>query len=543
MSKSGIDYSTQIFESLPENAKQYFHARSEERIEDLCYTLNFQQKLWRNLNLLRLYPLLSITYLNSNEMVCVVVDGEHRIYRGPGFQWVVGITDELVRKYVVGEDIDFGPTKIIYVQPGTLKFAQMRNTGRPLLLGPGMHYFNDINLFLGSEISMNFHGDNQVLKCDPIGAFQFVFVKVGSEAIITNRDGSLRIVGPGLHFIQAPDSLKTFVSVQQEHLRFGTILNGQRFMTADNIELNITASLFYRITDVCTMFTSRIKDINDLQETLLSQAVATLLTIIRSENFQGIGKKGQTTAMNRDAKDGMQNTPVYGFDETDDHPIPATAVVATPMNALSKGTEALATLTMGFQNIIQDAEPQFRRLMDANFGRSGIEIQSLRIEQIEFADPIMQKHVAEFATTNTKLLSQQQAIQVQRAVQVAEAERDAAAKLIKSRAEADMKLLMTDADNEIRIKTAKSEAENSRIRTEADARNKTILAQAEADAKLKIGEAELAIMERQNAMPNAQLRILTEAQKSVLQGVTKVIYTDQQSMLLKPYLAMPDNTV
>ena len=38
---------------------------------------------------------------------------------------------------------------------------------------------------------------------------------------------------------------------------------------------------------------------------------------------------------------------------------------------------------------------------------------------------------------------------------------------------------------------------------------------AEAEAKRKIGLAELEILERQNAMPNSQLRIIAEAQKEV----------------------------
>jgi hypothetical protein len=34
--------------------------------------------------------------------------------------------------------------------------------GKPLLLGPGMHYFNDLNLAVGNEIDMNFKGNNQI---------------------------------------------------------------------------------------------------------------------------------------------------------------------------------------------------------------------------------------------------------------------------------------------------------------------------------------------------------------------------------------------
>ena len=36
--------------------------------------------------------------------------------------------------------------------------------GKPLLLGPGMHYFNDLNLVVGNEIDMNFKGDNLIVS-------------------------------------------------------------------------------------------------------------------------------------------------------------------------------------------------------------------------------------------------------------------------------------------------------------------------------------------------------------------------------------------
>lgn len=141
----------------------------------------------------------------------------------------------------------------------------------------------------------------------------------------------------------------------------------------------------------------------------------------------------------------------------------------------------------------------------------------------------MQKQVSEFAMTNTRLTSQQLTIQAQRAIRVAEAERDAATMMIASRAEADKKLLLMEAENKITTRNATAEAEN-----------RLILADAEARAKLRIGEVELLLMEKQNAMPNAQLRIFTDAQKAVLQGVVKVVYTDQQSLLMKPFLNQPD---
>jgi len=474
--------------------------------------------------------------LNSNEFCCAIVNGEHRIYQGPGFHFVVGVTDRIVSRSVIGEDINFGPIKIIYVKPGSLKFAVLRNTGEPKLLGPGMHHFNDLNLEIGREISMNFQGNNECLKCDDAGAFQFVFVKTGSAAIVIRRDGQLDVLSTGLHFIQAPDTLKTFVSIQQEHFKFGTADSHQSFLSADNVELHINATLFYRVVDVRALYTNRIKDEKDLFDTLHSQAMATLLTIIRSETFQSLGKKQQTKAMQSTLHDDFNAS---AEEKKDSFVAPIAIVEAVPIQQdqklppmKGKTEDALQEVTMGFQHIIHDAEPQFQRMMQSNFSRSGIEIQSLRIEQIEFADKEMQKQVSSFAMTNTKLISQQQTISAQRAIQVAEAERDAATLRIKTQAEADKLLMMTETENEIKIKTARAQAENQ-----------IILAEAEAQAKLKVGEAELQIMERQNAMPNAQLRIVTDAQKAVMSGIQKIIYTDQQSLLLKPYLAIPDSSV
>lgn len=112
---------------------------------------------------------------------------------------------------------------------------------------------------------------------------------------------------------------------------------------------------------------------------------------------------------------------------------------------------------------------------------------------------------------------------------VAEAERDAAAMLIGSRAEANKKVLTMEAENQVLIAKAKAEAENM-----------LILAEAQAQSRLKVAEVELQIMERQNNMPHAELRIFTEAQKEIFSNVQKVVYTDQQSLMLRQFYNLPD---
>jgi len=395
-----------------------------------------------------------------------------------------------------------------------------------------MHYFNNLQLTLGNVIELTFDGENRVIKCGPQGAFTFVFVKAGCNGLVILRDGTLKVMEPGLHFLQAPDCLKTFVSVQQEHFTFGTRDAGQCFLTADNIELHLNATLFYRVTDVVTLFTQRIKDERSLHETLHSQALSTLLTIIRSEAFQAIGQRKQVKSMQRTLHSDI-NQEQHGDDAAEDVVV-ATAVPsapsAPPTTAATKPDSRVeAELMLGFQNIVHDAEPRFQSMMRQNFSSSGVEIQSLRIEQIEFSDKNYQREVSNFALTNSKLQSQQQSISAQRALQVAEAERESATLLIRKRAEADSKLLTAQTDIDIKIRLAKSEAEQT-----------IILAESQALAKIKVGEAEIMLQEKQNKMPFAELRIWTDAQRATFSNAEKIIYTDQQSLLLKPYLNLPD---
>lgn len=54
-----------------------------------------------------------------------------------------------------------------------------------------------IIIIISIIIIMNAVGNNEVVRCDTAGAFQFVFVKAGSVAIVILRDGSLSVFPPG----------------------------------------------------------------------------------------------------------------------------------------------------------------------------------------------------------------------------------------------------------------------------------------------------------------------------------------------------------
>jgi hypothetical protein len=299
------------------------------------------------------------------------------------------------------------------------------------------------------------------------------------------------------------------VSIQQEHFKFGSCDQGTPvFLTADNVELHVHATLFYSISDVKKVYSTSIKDSNDLYETLHSQAMATLMTIIRSENFSNIGKRKMDVSLNTASKGMEKIVNPYAEEKNTDvnaYPILTTASVVptAPLSLASTmpSKDTLDDVTVGFQSIIHDAEPRFRETMQLNFGdRIGITIQSLRIEKIEFADKTIQKQVSEMAMTYTRLSAQEATISAQRKVEVAQAERESATQIIKAKMEADKKMITQDNENEMTIRktrienelllqSANTKAEATKIETTAHASNKLTMASAAAKAALEIGNA------------------------------------------------------
>jgi hypothetical protein len=164
----------------------------------------------------------------------------------------------------------------------------------------------------------------------------------------------------------------------------------------------------------------------------------------------------------------------------------------------------------------------------------------------------MQKQVSDLAVTYTKLSAQEATIAAQKKVQLAEADRDAAAQLIKAKADAQRSIIAANAtnettknrvrtDNEVLLETTRAKSEASQVEADTEARNKLAIAAADAQTIVQIGEAEVKILRLKNELPNAQLRIVTDAQKEVLHGVQKVIYTTNQSMLMNPYMRLAES--
>ena len=561
------DYKEVIYDSLPSNAKKYYVSSNKLELDVIVSKFNLSQRSARRLNMLRLYPFAYCKYASDNELVLMVINGEYKIYKGPGWFTKIGFTDTVPVILPIGSEITYGPIKLLYVKPGTLRYGLNIAESRPMILGPGMHYFNDPNIVINPNIiNLGTDTNNSVITIDNDKAFNFIFVKTGFNGVVNKRNGELEILAPGIHFCEAPDSFKTFVSIQQETLKFGsTTSTKHKFLTMDNIELSIDATLFYKVIDVNKVFTRNIRDNNDLTETLLTQARSLLMTLIRSENFSNIGKKKMDKKMNKNLG---QNILGKHFDDD----LNSNIVIAQPIKNIeptappSDAIIELSDVSIGFQSIVRDIEPQFKQIMQDNFGDSfGFDIQYLRIENIEFADKQMQNKISELSMEFTKLTAQEATINIQRKVETANAEREAQTLFIKTEAETKRKIMSANAENEMFInknkaqneiklqenktqneilfKTTETETSVSSMKANIDAKNKTVIANAEAEALEKVGMVKYELNKLNAELPHTQIRIMAEAQRDALQGVNKVIYTNEQSMLLKPYMNLIEKDI
>jgi regulator of protease activity HflC (stomatin/prohibitin superfamily) len=395
-----------------------------------------------------------------------------------------------------------------------------------------MHYYDDVNISIpnNSLISLNSGGKSMTIKFGASDNYLFIFVRTGERAVICTRTGDIAVMQPGLHFLEAPDSFRTFVSVQQEHLRFGSCdSNAPTFLTADNVGLHVEATMFYSIVDVHTAFSASISTLNDLNETLRSQAMSSLMALIRSETFSNIGNNRR----DRDDYETKENSPSG---------VPSTAPSAPPSSTQSVPiAQAVAT---GFQNIIHEADHTFKGSMSLFSERFGFEIQSLRIEKIEFADKHLQNQISDFAVGFTKLAAQQATIAAERKVELAMAEREAAKMLISANAENERSLknaqMKADtarltAENEALIVKVKAQAEGEALRLKGKAEAEVITMKAEADAAAirAVGEAEAFVLQEKGAHPNSALSLLVDGQVKAFQGVEKIVYCNADT---QPFL-------
>lgn len=562
-----LNYKDTIFESLPYNSKKYHIESNKQEIDNIVSKYSVGEEICRIISLLKIIPIFSLKYIYDNELILMLKNGSYKIYKGPGWFSNTNLTDTIIKIVEIGENFVHGPIKVIYVNPGTLRYGLNIAESKPMLLGPGMHYFNDINIVINDKIiNLNTDTENKIIPLDDNKAFNLIFVKTGFNGVVNERNGELEILQPGIHFCESPDTFKTFVSVQQETLKFGsTTSNQHKFLTMDNIELSIDATLFYKVVDVKKVFTTNITDNKDLTNTLLTQARSMLMTLIRSENFSNIGQKKMNRQMNTNISEQM-----FENDRKNINLAIATPINVEPSAPLINENYAnnanIVEASVGFDSIIKDIEPQFKKMMQENFGDNlGFEIQYLRIENIEFADKKMQNRISELSMEFTKLTAHEATINIQRRVEIADAERISQTKIIDSESQARIKIINANAENEIiknknntdnEIKFQNNKIQNEILLSETEAKiksselivnteakNKIILANAEAETLEKVGNVQYELNKKNAELPHTQVRIIAEAQRDALAGVNKVIYTNEQSMLLKPYMNLIEKDI
>ena len=122
--------------------------------------------------------------------------------------------------------------------------------------------------------------------------------------------------------------------------------------------------MFYRVKDVHTAFTTSVSNLQDLLDTMKSQAMSTLMSIIRSENFSHVGKRQPTmTSHDLSMSSSSSSSGSMGMDPSSSSSSSSRSgdPSAPPMQSMQSNSD-------GFQNIIRDAEPIFMKTMQTRFG-------------------------------------------------------------------------------------------------------------------------------------------------------------------------------
>jgi hypothetical protein len=369
-----LDYNDMIYRSLPQNARKYYISSNKVELSNIVSKFSIIEQTTRRLNMLRLYPFIFCKYASDNELVLMLINGKYKIYKGPGWFTKVGFIDSIPEIVPIGTEIAHGPIKLLYIKPGTLRYGLNIADSRPMILGPGMHYFNDQNIVINQNIiNLKTNTKNCVFSIDNDYIFNFIIVKKGFNGIINKNNGELEILSHGIHFCESPDNFKSFVSIQEESLKFNSItLNKHKFLTMDNIELSIDAILLYKVIDVNKVFTKNIKNNYDLNDILLTEARTLLITLIRSENFSNFGKKDKNINLD---KNNSSTIDLETTQQTND--------INNNLLVFDNIVE-FNDVSIDFQSNIKNIEYQFKQIMQENFGNShGFDIQSLKIENIK----------------------------------------------------------------------------------------------------------------------------------------------------------------
>jgi hypothetical protein len=256
----------------------------------------------------------------------------------PGMHNVSGMFTRLEKIEKLRGHIEHGNRTIVIVEQGYVGYAM--DNGQPVLLPPGIHVWTSESLYLERSYPL----DDHIIK---LGPYTILTVDEGYAAVTQNNGKMSILEGGKTHILNHKNwKFEKFMTLKIQTDDLEKI----KATSADNIEMEVTSTMNWKITDVITAATNAAEtmassgiagdvsaDITKLRMDVRKQAIASLAGFIGGVNYS------ETFHMSADnqRKNAMSPAPavpplasVDGIDQAEakvDYSVPSATAIDNPM--------------------------------------------------------------------------------------------------------------------------------------------------------------------------------------------------------------------
>jgi len=208
------------------------------------------------------------------------------LFAQPGMHNIQGIFTRHTGTQPIRGHINHGNRTIVIVEQGFIGYAM--DNGQPVLLPPGIHVWRSESLYFERSLPL----DDHVIK---VGPYTILTVDEGYAAVTQNNGKMCIMKGGETHILNHKNwKFEKFMTLKIQTDDLEKI----QATSADNIEMQVTSTINWKITDVTvaainaaeTMATSGkagdvAADITKLRQDVRKQAIASLAAFIGSVNY------------------------------------------------------------------------------------------------------------------------------------------------------------------------------------------------------------------------------------------------------------------
>ena len=254
----------------------------------------------------------------------------------PGMHNVSGMFTRLEKIEKLRGHIEHGNRTIVIVEQGYVGYAM--DNGQPVLLPPGIHVWTSESLYFERSYPL----DDHIIK---LGPYTILTVDEGYAAVTQNNGKMSILEGGKTHILNHKNwKFEKFMTLKIQTDDLEKI----KATSADNIEMEVTSTMNWKITDVITAATNAAEtmassgiagdvsaDITKLRMDVRKQAIASLAGFIGGVNYS------ETFHMSADNQRKNAMSPavpplasVNGIDQAEakvDYSVPSATAIDNPM--------------------------------------------------------------------------------------------------------------------------------------------------------------------------------------------------------------------